>query len=544
MVKKKAFAVSKGLGLGLGWDYNFLEVVQKLSGIMVETLAKKSDFLRVKYKFFLNRAVTYFSFLLIPIWVQKTVQLNLFLQSTILIFYIMFMVGQWYLLGKEIDHRLKIYYRVNSSMDRIIYRILVGNIVVILFFNFLRIFPEGVTKFIFWFFFFALGLFYSWPTRGKIIEESMAGQFGEFRFLDNFERTVLVMTLMMFLVSIPEIPLFQNIEALILYLDPGERVHSLIWNFLKVNYLPFDQYPKLFNLAWSFNFYMYGLGLFLLTFYSVLRFFFARRLALLGVFALVSSWSFTRILAQDFLSSVHGTFPILFVWSLLWSSKSASYRSGLATGLIAAYGTMINAYYVFLFPISCFGMVVLFMKDKTRWYKRQWLKYNLFGAFLALVVVFTHQQGADFFRPFEFTSVMTAFGELIYRKAFYSISVIGLILLGYYIFLISYGKIVFVGLDRYRLKELGYGVFSLLILSLCLNPVFINNFTSMWILTIFSLIPLEWVFQSISRLRSKRNAIYVLYILVCLLDSHFEGRVRTVAKMFLKDDVYKFINQI
>ncbi len=66
----------------------------------------------------------------------------------------------------------------------------------------------------------------------------------------------------------------------------------------------------------------------------------------------------------------------------------------------------------------------------------------------------------------------------------------------------------------------------------------------MWVLTVFSLIPLEWIFQSISRLRSKRNAIYALYILVCLLDSHFEGRVRIIGKMFLEDEIFKFINQI
>jgi hypothetical protein len=40
--------------------------------------------------------------------------------------YIMFMGGQWYLLGKEIDHRLKIYFRANSSIDRVLYRLIIG----------------------------------------------------------------------------------------------------------------------------------------------------------------------------------------------------------------------------------------------------------------------------------------------------------------------------------------------------------------------------------------------------------------------------------
>ena len=46
-----------------------------------------------------------------------------------LLVYLIFMIGQWYLLGKEIDHRLKIYYRVNSSMDRTVYRIFTGSMV-------------------------------------------------------------------------------------------------------------------------------------------------------------------------------------------------------------------------------------------------------------------------------------------------------------------------------------------------------------------------------------------------------------------------------
>jgi hypothetical protein len=53
-----------------------------------------------------------------------------------------------------------------------------------------------------------------------------------------------------------------------------------------------------------------------------------------------------------------------------------------------------------------------------------------------------------------------------------------------------------------------------------------------WVLSFLSLIPIELIFQSISRLRSKRNMIYLIYILICLLDSHFEGRVKIFLKIF------------
>lgn len=511
---------------------------------MEDSLAKKSDFLKVKSKFFINRLVIYFSFLFIPLWLQESVKLNLFSQALILLFYMFFMVGQWYLLGKEIDHRLKIYYRANSSMDRIIYRLLSGNIFLILLFNFFSLLPTQVSQICFWAFFVLVGLFYSWPTRGKIIEESMAGQFGEFRFLDNFERTVVFMILCLFLVSLPELPLFQNIEALKLYLDPGENIHNLIWNFLSINYIPFNKYPTLFNFAWSFHFYFYGLGIFLLCFYCLLRFFFTRRLAILGVFAVISSWSFSRVLSSDFLSCFVNTYPLLFVWSFLWSSKSATYRSGLLTGLVCAMGAMINVAYALLFPVVLAGIPLLFSKDKTKWYKRQWLKYNVLGAVIILSVLVTHSNSSTIFDPFEFEQVFMTFGDFIYRKAFFTVGFIGAALLAFYYISRLNKRFSLLTLDHQKVLEFGYCLMALFALSFLVSPIYLDNFTAMWVLTVFSLIPLEWIFQSISRLRSKRNVIYALYILVCLLDSHFEGRVRIIGKMFLEDEIFKFINQI
>ncbi|MEX0799086.1 MAG: hypothetical protein WD025_06560 [Bacteriovoracaceae bacterium] len=439
---------------------------------------------------------------------------------------------------------MKIYYRANSSMDRIIYRLLNGNIFLILFFNILYLLPPAATEASFWAFFSLVGLFYSWPTRGKIIEESMAGQFGEFRFLDNFERTVLLVIIAMFLVSLPELPLFQNIEALKLYFDPKEEVHGLIWNFLTVNYIPFDSYSRLFNLAWSFHFYFYGVGIFLLAFYCLLRFFFVRRLAILGVFAVISSWSFSRILAQDFLASYTHTFPLIFVWAFFWSSKSSTYRSGLLTGLVCAMGAMINIAYSFLYVAMLAGIPYFFSKDKTNWYKKQWLKYNILGGVVLLAVALSHSESARIFESFKFAEIYNMVADLIYRKAFYSLGFLGAALLAIYFISNARKKLSLVIFDNQKVFELLYCLVILALLSLFIKPIFISHFTAMWILTILSLIPLEWIFQSISRLRSKRNVIYVLYFLVCLLDSHFEGRVRIVGKMFLEDEIFKFINQM
>ncbi len=159
---------------------------------------------------------------------------------------------------------------------------------------------------------------------------------------------------------------------------------------------PFNKYPTLFNFAWSFHFYFYGLGIFLLSFYCLLRFFFTSRLAILGVFAVISSWSFSRVLSADFLSCFVNTYPLLFVWSFLWSTKSSTYRSGLLTGLVCAMGAMINVAYSLLFPVMLVGVPFIFSKEKTKWYKRQWLKYNALGAVIIFSVLLTHSKALLF----------------------------------------------------------------------------------------------------------------------------------------------------
>ena len=133
-----------------------------------------SGIIRLKSKFFLSRVALYFSFLLIPIWIQKLVDLNEASQAAVILLYIIFMGSQWFLLGKEIDNLFKIYFRVDSSVDRLTYRLFLGHIVMIIFFNLLGLLPAYLLKHFFWGTWVVLGLFYSWPTRGKIINDFLA----------------------------------------------------------------------------------------------------------------------------------------------------------------------------------------------------------------------------------------------------------------------------------------------------------------------------------------------------------------------------------
>ena len=50
-------------------------------------------------------------------------------------------------------------------------------------------------------------------------------------------------------------------------------------------------------------------------------------------------------------------------------------------------------------------------------------------------------------------------------------------------------------------------------------------------LIIVSLFPIEKIFKQLYGFRSKRNLIFATYILICLLDSRLEARVKTLLKM-------------
>ena len=126
---------------------------------MSDTLVNNSNIWWEKAKFFLYRVLIYFSFLLLPVWIPKTLEINIFVQSLMILLYLMFMAGQWYLLGKEIDHRLRIYFRANSSIDRVLYRVIIGSATMMLIFNLMSFIPDDIVRHFFWGFFIILGLF-------------------------------------------------------------------------------------------------------------------------------------------------------------------------------------------------------------------------------------------------------------------------------------------------------------------------------------------------------------------------------------------------
>ncbi len=499
---------------------------------MEETLVKKSEILYKKTKFFLFRTLTYFSFLLLPVWIQKTLELNIFVQSLMMLLFLIFMAAQWYLLGKEIDHRLKIYFRANSTVDRILYRLVIGHASIMLFYNFISFFPLEMSRHFFWGFFIVLGLFYSWPTRGKIIQESVTTQFSEYKYLDSFEKTVLILSLLIFLISLPSYPFMSNLETFKLLIDPEEKINLQYWNYLQFNFVPFRRFPHLINLGWSMHFYFIGFGFYLLAFYGVMRFFLSRRLSLLGLFAFVSTWSFSLFLKRDPYLSATTTFSLLWIWSILWIIKSSTYRSGLMYGLLCFLGVLIDYHYSILFPIGLILLYFYFLKGNTKWFRLQFLKYSSCGLLLILISLILQYDLNFQLNGMGVTPFLNNLLVMIKRKAFYSLSFFGIFTL---VISILFNRFKFFPVmisDYQRLKQLLILSFCIIFLGVFYEKDLIRNFGFIWFLVFVSIYPLEWLFQSISRLRSRRNLIYGVYILICLLDSHIEGRVRIIYNFF------------
>lgn len=511
---------------------------------MEKTLEKNSSIAWQKSKFFLNRIVIYFSFLLLPVWIQKTLEINIFVQSILMLLYLMFMAGQWYLLGKEIDHRLKIYFRANSSIDRVLYRVIIGNATMMLLFNLMSFIPDSIVNHFFWGFFVIVGLFYSWPTRGKIIEESVSTQFTEYKYLDSFEKTVLFLTIAMFITSMPSFPFLSNLETFKLIVDPEEKMNGQLWSYLQMNFYPFRRFPHLVNLGWSMHLYFVSFSLYLLALYGIMRFFLSRRLSILGLFALVSTWSFSLFLKKDIYSCATTTFSVLWVWSILWCIKSSTYRSGLMYGLLCYTGVVLNYNHVFLFPVGLALLYSFFLKESTEWYRTQFVKYTCLGMFLILITLITHIDLRFFEEASTFIQFKSYLSVVIKRKAFYALSFIGLAAMLLLIFKPHRKLLSTISIDIKRLRELFILVLCVVVLGLLVDRDFIQGFGLLWFIAFLCILPLEWIFQSISRLRSRRNFIYMIYVILCLLDSHFEGRIRIVYNFYESPpDVVELFNR-
>ncbi len=484
-----------------------------------------------KAKFFIKKIVAYFSLLLFPIFFIESAG-NKPNQIFLIALYIGFVVTQWYLLGKEVDYRLKIFFRTNSSLDRVVYRSILGFILFIVFYNILTFFKANYVQYFYWGAWVCLGLINSWPTRGKILEDSFSNQLGEIKYLDSFEKTVLFLMFLMFVFSFPNLNEFKNIDLVKLYLDPHEFISPLLWNFLYINFLPFAKNKELLVLCWYSFFYFWGIGIFIVTLYCLFRYFVSRRLAILGGFVVISTWGLAKLLNKNLLETSMATFPVLWVWAQLWSKKSSTYRSGLFVGLITFLGSIFNSAYAFLHVANLIIMYFFTNNSKTTWYRKQLIRYTILGICLTVVCLLFYPSSWNNFSLIRLGLISESVVDIFYKKSFYTLSILGL-----FVFSLKWLKTDIKSINEFQLEKERMDL--LLICSfflLLLLPVIGYEYVSISLISLLgflSLLPIELIFQTISRLRQKRNMIYVVYILISLLDSHFEGRIKILFK-FLK----------
>lgn len=498
-----------------------------MSGILNKFITNDS-----KSIFFIKRMLVYLAFFSISFFVINTNNLSNMTSIFLLFFYNLFMVGQWFLLGKEIDYRLKIYYKVNSSLERILYRIILGHIVFILYFLLLDLFSIFFIKIFFWATWILLGLFYSWPTRGKIIVESFSTELSEFKFLDPFEKIVLGLVGIILVFSYPEFASYDDFFQIRQFIDPELSITYPFWNFIKINYIPFLGNNDLYMLAINCHIYMIYLSFFLLSFYAFLRYFLSRRLSILGILALVSSWSFSKVFIYDLGNMIPSFLSMLLIWSFLWVSNSSTYRSGLFIGLLGYFACMFNISFTIIVILQIV-LILLSLKEYTFWYRRQFIKYSLFGMLLSVFAFVTSFSDFNLSFSYAFKDFAWQLYRIIERKAFFILSFFGLIILilKNCNFNIRPMKEIIIDIQKLKFQLI---FFALLILfSLFTNIKLMAFFSWHWPIAFLSLIPLEWIFQSIRRYRSKRNMIYLIYVVVCILDSHVEVRIKNFIN-FLK----------
>lgn len=121
--------------------------------------------------------------------------------------------------------------------------------------------------------------------------------------------------------------------------------------------------------------------------------------------------------------------------------------------------------------------------------------------------------------------------DVLGRKAFFYLHLIGVPLTFLKIFNSDLFYLRRLNIRVDRLKEMLIVTTVLILSSLMFDYRIFGRLSLMWYLALFSLVPLELIFQAISRLRSRRNMIYLVYILICLLDSHLEGRIKILFKL-------------
>ena len=429
----------------------------------------------------------------------------------------------FYLVGLYLDYLFKIYYHLNSSLDRMVYRLIFGasfTSILLLCTSFL--FGETYVSIC------CVGLvlvnliFAAYPTSARVIHTNVSSNLGELKHLDKLEKVLLGMFAIYFFTSVPDIRFVENsgFKSFLtkdLFHQNFRFVESVFFNFGRVNQL-------------VGYFYFFLGGLYYLIIYSFFRFFYSRRVSLIGILAIITNWNLVKLVYGDITTYGTSLYLLAFMWGLLWVNTSKSYRTNLFFGLIltlsAHHPLQISMTILFIGLLSVFLTPDL----RTTWAKFQSLKYMSLGAGVALALAVIDIMMGDDFGLLQRQSFSF---NLFFKKAFNILSSVGLIVLLSSYGMLRLGKLKssfsFLGQVNYLFFTF---VFAIALLFLSGNgQLFDISAFLFFAIVLYCLPALELILNSLGLFHRKRNLIFLLYILFAILDSHFESRVKTLISL-------------
>lgn len=483
----------------------------------MEATIKKLNYLLYKLIPFL---LYFLIFLDVDIFVKDSFRFS-FIQSCFVGYFLGY---NCYFLGLYLDYVFKIYYHLNSSLDRMIYRIIFGSSLLAFIYSFFSaIFGQSSTIYLTYSLIIINLIFSIYPTTAKLIFSSMSSNLGELKHLDKVEKMLLGIFLIYFICSIP------NIQ----FVDISGYNSFLTLDFFHQNFIfARDLFNRISTQTQLLGYFYFFLGgMYYLIAYSFFRFFFSRRVALIGILALVSNWNLIKLVYGDF--TVYGTalYLLSFLWGVIWVGSSKSYRTNLFFGMILA----LSSHHQFLISLSFFiiGLSSIFLTSglRTTWAKLQSLKYMSFGLVLTLIF-----WTVDFFNSGKYESQANLFFSFnnFFKKSFNILGILGSIL-----FLIFYigAKTGYIQKVVSFLNHSHYLFFSMiftLVVWFSSNGGSYFDISSFlyFIIVLFSLPILELVLNTFGFFHPKRNLIFFLYILFAILDSHLESRIKTLISIF------------
>ena len=435
-----------------------------------------------------------------------------------------FLGVNFYLVGLYLDYLFKIYYHLNSSLDRMIYRLLFGATTVAVIVALLKLVGfDNYVNYFCWALVFINLIFSIYPTSAKLVFSSVTSNLGELKHLENMEKVLLSIFLIYFIFSTPNVQFIREsgVESFF--------THDL---FHQANTFSISIFPSLplESIILGYFYYFFG-ALYYLISYSFLRFFFSRRVSIIGILAIITNWNLIKLVYGDFSVYATSIYLIAFLWSIIWVNISKSYRTNLFFGMVL----VLSSHHPTQISISLLliGLLSIFLTSnmRTKWAKIQSLKYMSLGLFLTLFFIFNDFSELE---AFTFQSEFSLSFNLFFKKAFNIISFVGLP-----IFIYFFIESKLTSRKRYYSflnlpNQLMFSVFYTL--AILLLSDFGNHFDIFayiyFIIVLICLPALELVLNALGQFHPKKNLIFFLYILFTILDSHFESRVKTFFSLF------------